>query len=37
MPLFLKLLDDPDEDVRMSASNELKEIDPEAAARAGIK
>jgi HEAT repeat protein len=37
IPLFVKLLDDPDENVRMNATNELKEIDPEAAAKAGIK
>lgn len=36
-PLFVKLLDDPDEDVRMNATNQLKEIDRVAAARAGIK
>ena len=37
IPLFVKLLNDPDESVRMNATNELKEIDPEAAAKAGIK
>jgi HEAT repeat protein len=37
IPLIVKLLDDPDESVRMNATNELKEIDPEAAAKAGIK
>jgi HEAT repeat protein len=30
-------LSDPDKDVRMNATNELKEIDPQAAARAGAK
>jgi hypothetical protein len=37
IPLFVKLLNDPDEDVRRSAANELKEIDPEAAVKAGIR
>jgi HEAT repeat protein len=37
IPLFVKLLHDPDEDVRQSATNELKEIDPAVAAQAGIK
>jgi HEAT repeat protein len=37
IPLFVKLLDDSDEDVRGNATNELKQIDPEAAAKAGIK
>ena len=37
IPLFVKLLDDPDDDIRGNATNELKEIDPEAAAKAGIK
>jgi len=36
-PLFVKLLNDPDEYVRMNATNELKEIDPQLAAQAGIK
>jgi hypothetical protein len=37
IPLFVNLLNDPDENVRMNATNELKEIDPEAAAKAGLK
>ena len=37
IPLFVKLLNDPDEDVRGNATNQLKEIDPAAAAKAGIK
>ena len=37
VPYFVKLLDDPDKDVRMNATNQLKEIDSLAAARAGIK
>jgi HEAT repeat protein len=37
IPLFVKLLNDPDDDVRMNATNQLKEIDPAAAAKAGIK
>jgi len=37
VPLLVKLLNDPDEDVRMSATNQIKEIDPTAAAKAGIK
>lgn len=37
IPLFVKLLKDPDKNVRMNATNELKQIDPEAAAKAGIK
>jgi HEAT repeat protein len=35
--LFVKLLNDPDEDVRGNATNELKEIDPATAAKLGIK
>jgi HEAT repeat protein len=34
---FLKLLNDPDDDVRGNATNQLKEIDRIAAAKAGIK
>jgi HEAT repeat protein len=37
IPLFIKLLNDPDEDVRLNATNQLKQIDPAAAAKAGIK
>ena len=37
IPLFVKLLNDPDDDVRMNATNQLKEIDPAAATKAGIK
>jgi HEAT repeat protein len=37
IPIFVKLLNDPNEDVRVSATNQLKEIDPAAAAKAGIK
>jgi HEAT repeat protein len=37
IPVFVRSLDDPDEDVRMNATNQLKEIDPIAAAQAGIK
>jgi len=37
VPLLIKLLNDADEDVRQNVTNELKEIDPQAAARAGIK
>ena len=37
IPLFVKLLDDLDENVRGNATNELKQIAPEAAAKAGIK
>jgi hypothetical protein len=37
IPLLVKLLNDPDEDVRLNATNQLKEIDPAAAAQAGIK
>lgn len=37
VPLITALLKDPDEDVRMNATNELKQIDPQAAAMAGIK
>jgi HEAT repeat protein len=37
IPLFVKLLSDPDEDVRLNATNQLKEIDPTAAIKAGIK
>jgi HEAT repeat protein len=35
--LFIKLLSDPDEDVRLNATNQLKQIDPTAAIKAGIK
>jgi hypothetical protein len=31
------LLNDPDADVRGSATNTIKAIDPEAAAKAGVK
>jgi len=37
IPIFVRLLDDPDENVRVNATNQLKEIDPIAAAQAGIK
>jgi len=37
IPLFITLLNDPDKDVRANATNQLKEIAPEAAAKAGIK
>ena len=37
IPLLVKLLNDPDQSVRMNATNELKEIDPKAAAKAGLK
>jgi len=37
IPLMVGLLSDPDRDVRMNATNELKEIDPQAAAKAGVK
>ena len=37
VPFFVELLHDQDENVRKSATNGLKEIDPRAAAQAGIK
>lgn len=37
IPLITALLKDPDQDVRINATNELKQIDPQAAAVAGIK
>jgi HEAT repeat protein len=37
IPYVIKLLNDTDEYVRMSATNELKELDARAAAREGIK
>jgi len=37
IPLFIKLLNDPDEDVRLNATNQLKQIDAAAAIKAGIK
>ena len=37
IPLFVKLLDDSDDDVRGNATNQLKEIDPATAAKLGIK
>jgi HEAT repeat protein len=37
VPYLVNLLNDPDQNVRLSATNELKELDPQAAAQAGIK
>jgi HEAT repeat protein len=37
IPYVMKLLNDPDEHVRMNARGDLKELDPQAAAKAGIK
>jgi hypothetical protein len=37
IPYVLKLLNDPDPDVRMTVTNGIKTIDPQAAANAGIK
>lgn len=37
IPFLVKLLDDPDQNVRMNATNELKELDPQAAAKLGVK
>jgi len=37
VPQLLMLLKDPDENVRITATNGIKAIDPQAAARAGIK
>lgn len=37
IPLFIKLLNDPDDDVRGNATNQLKEIDPATAVKFGIK
>jgi HEAT repeat protein len=37
VPYVIELLEDPDEQVRTSATNDLQEIDPQAAAKAGIK
>jgi HEAT repeat protein len=37
IPLFVKLLNDPDDDIRLNATNQLKQIDLAAAAKAGIK
>jgi HEAT repeat protein len=37
IPFFVKRLQDTDEDVRMNATNQLKQIDPATAAQAGIK
>ena len=37
IPEMMKLLNDPDKDVRMSVTNELKELDPRTAVRAGVK
>jgi HEAT repeat protein len=37
VPYVTKLLEDPDEQVRTSATNDLWELDPQAAAKAGIK
>jgi HEAT repeat protein len=37
VPFLVKLLADPDSDVRATATNALQEIDPQAAPKAGIK
>jgi hypothetical protein len=37
VPFLVKLLADPDSDARATATNALQEIDPQAAAKAGIK
>ena len=37
IPEMRKLLNDPDRDVRMSVTNELNELDPRTAVRAGVK
>ena len=37
LPHIIKLLEDPDPQVRMNATNDLLELDPQAAAKAGIK
>jgi hypothetical protein len=37
LPLLEKLLNDPDEDVRLNATNQLKDFDPTVAAKFGIK
>jgi HEAT repeat protein len=37
IPYMIRLLSDPDENVRKSVTNDLQEIDPQAAAKAGIK
>lgn len=37
VPYLENLLNDPDQDVRTSAANALKQLDPQAAAQAGIK
>jgi HEAT repeat protein len=37
VPYMVKLLSDPERDVRVSMTNYLKEIDPRAAAKAGVK
>jgi hypothetical protein len=37
VPCMIRLLSDPDEDVRKNATNDLMEVDPKAAAKAGIK
>jgi HEAT repeat protein len=37
IPLFVKLLNDSYNDVRMNATNELKQIDAAAALKAGVK
>jgi len=37
VPALVELLNDPDLEVRGRATNALKAIDPEAAAKAGVK
>ena len=36
-PVLLQMLNDPESSVRREATNALKTIDPEAAAKAGVK
>jgi HEAT repeat protein len=37
VPYMVKLLSDPDDQVRMSATNNLRQLDPQASAKAGIR
>jgi HEAT repeat protein len=37
IPFLVKLLSDPEERVRLEAANALKELDPQAAAEAGVR
>jgi HEAT repeat protein len=37
IPFIMRLLNDPDESVRQNTTNQLKELDPQAASTAGVR